>query len=144
MLYKELYAQLGKLLYAIADIDRKISPAEKEKLLTIIHDRLHGTTDNKDEYGSSVAYYPEFQFSYMEGEVMDAKTAFDDFLLFLEEHHTAIDAFTRRLCLDIARQMAEASYGVNKAEKALLDALKQKLNVLEWKELYPEKKDSME
>jgi hypothetical protein len=131
MKYEELYAELGKLLYAVADIDRKVSIAEKKRLIELIHERLIPHVDKSDEYGTSVAFYPEFQFSYLEGEIADAETAFNDFLDYLEEHHTGIDLAMRNTCLELAREIAEASYGINKEEQALLDELKRRFNRLE-------------
>ena len=131
MKHEELYAELGKLLYAVADIDRKVSVAEKKRLIELIHERLLPHVDQSDEFGSSVAFYPEFQFSYLEAEIADAETAFYDFLDYLEEHHTAIDFTMRITCLELAREIAEASYGINKQEQALLDELKRRINRLE-------------
>lgn len=131
MKYQELYAEVGKLLYAVADIDHKVSIAEKKRLIELIHERLLQHVDKSDEYGTSVAFYPEFQFSFLEAEIADAETAFNDFLDYLEEHHTGIDLAMRTICLELAKEIAEASYGINKEEQALLDELKRRINRLE-------------
>ncbi len=127
MKYEELYGQLGKLLYAVADIDRKVSVAEKKRLIELIHERLIPHTEHSDEFGTSVAFYPEFQFSYLETEVADAQASFSDFLDYLEQHHTAIDSSMRTTCLELAREIAKASYGINKEEQDLLDELKRRI-----------------
>jgi hypothetical protein len=134
MKYTQLYSELGKLLYAIADIDRKVSLQEKEKLMEIINSHLLPVVDKKDEFGASVAYYPEIEFSYLESEIADAEEAFESFLNYVENHHTAIKPDVRTRCIAVAREMADAIYGINKKEQDLLDRLVEFFEDLEKKE----------
>ena len=123
MKYTQLYSELGKLLYAIADVDRKVSPQEKEKLVEIINNHLLPVADKNDEYGTSVAYYPEFEFSYLESEIASAEEAFESFINYVENHHSAIKSDVRMRCITVAKEMANAIYGINKKEQELLNRL---------------------
>jgi hypothetical protein len=138
MKYTQLYSELGKLLYAIADIDRKVSPQEKNKLIDIIHNHLMPVVKKEDEFGTEVAYYPEFEFTYLESEIADAEEAFESFMNYVEKHHTAIKPDVRERCINVAKEMADAVYGINKKEQDLLDRLVSFFEELEKKEkIYP-------
>lgn len=128
MKYKKLYSELGKLLYAVADIDGKISPQEKLELRKIIHEELIPMEKQTDEYGTSVAYYPEFEFEILEEEISDAETAFESFIDYVEMHHTGIDSRMKKVCISVAEKLAAAYYGTNKKEEMLIQKLKDTLN----------------
>lgn len=130
MQYTHFYSELGKLLYAIANIDKKISPQEKKKLISLIQNELIESVELKDQFGTPVAYYPEIEFEYLDEEIIDAETAFGSFLDYIENHKTAIDYKMRYIALHFAKELAKSSYGINKKEKALLDRLKKKLEEL--------------
>ena len=124
MEFKEYYSQLGKLLYAIADIDQVISVKEKNKLLEIVKNELLPIENRQDEFGINLAYYAEFEFDFLDEEIMDATSAFQSFIDFLERHQTAIDEHTKNVTLQIAEELAAAYYNTNFKEKILLDKLK--------------------
>jgi hypothetical protein len=83
-----------------------------------------------DQFGSSVAFYPEIEFQYLEDEIVDSESSFQSFLDYIEEHHTAIDKKTRQMCLKVANEIANVYRGTNQKEKELLDRLKKKLREL--------------
>lgn len=124
MEFKEYYSQLGKLLYAIADIDQVISIKEKNKLLEIVKNELLPIENRQDEFGTNLAYYAEFEFDFLDEEIMDASSVFQSFIDFLEMHQTAIDEHTKKVTLQIAEELAAAYYNTNFKEKILLDKLK--------------------
>jgi len=130
MRYTQLYSELGKLLYAIADVDKRITKQEKQKLLEIINKELVPNEEHTDEFGSSVAFYPEIEFEFLEDEIIDTESSFQSFLDYIEKHHTAIDKKTREMCLKVAKEIANSFHGTNQKEKDLLDQLKQKLTEL--------------
>lgn len=130
MRYERLYSEIGKLLYAVADIDRKVSPKEKTKLLEIVKGELLKSEGEKDEFGTPVGYYPQIEFEILEEEVADAETAFQSFIDYLEEYHKGIEPRIRKLCLKVAKEIADSYYGTNKKEQALIDRLKETLNGL--------------
>ncbi len=110
MQYNQFYSELGKLLYAIADSDKRISPKEKARLLKIIEKDLLPVETHKDGFGSSVAFYPEIEFTYLEDEIADPEAAFDSFLNFIDKHRTAIDHKMRDTCLHFAIEIAKTDY----------------------------------
>ena len=102
MLYKDFYSELGKLLYAVADIDGVITQSEKKVLHEIVRKELVPAEKHKDEFGTDAAYYAEIEFEYLDEEIGDADAAFNSFIDFVEEHHTAFDAKMKKVCLHVA------------------------------------------
>ncbi len=124
---KDYYSYLGKLLYAIADIDHVISVKEKNKFLEIVKDKLFPAEVQQDEYGTNLAFYTEFEFDFLDEEIIDSSSAFQSFIDFIEIHQTAIDEHTKKVTLQIAEELAAAYYYTNFKEKVLLDKLKSTL-----------------
>jgi len=133
MEYKDFYAELGKLLYAVADIDGVITQKEKTALQNIVKDELVPAERHMDEFNSDTAFYAEIEFDFLDEEIGDAEAAFNSFIDFIEEHHTAFDARMKKISLHITKELAEAYRGTNKKEKALIEKLKAKLNKIEIK-----------
>lgn len=127
MIYREFYSELGKLLYAVADIDHVITQQEKNKLQDIVKKELVPAEPHKDAFGTDAAYYAEIEFDFLDEQIEDAETAFESFIDFVEEHHTAFDKKMKKVCLHITQELANAYRGTNKKEKQLLEKLKQKL-----------------
>ncbi len=129
MFYSDLYSEIGKMLYAVADIDGMITQAEKAALQDIVKRELVPVEKHVDEFGTDAAYYTEFEFDYLDQEkMMDAETAFNSFIDFVEEHRTALDRNTIKICLHIAEEIANAYHATNQVENVLLEKLKMKLN----------------
>ena len=128
MNYHEFYAELGKLLFAVADIDKVITLKEKEKLLNIVRKDLVPAEMHKDVYGTNTAYYLEMEFEILDDQIADADAAFESFIEYLDTHHTTIDEKMKKTCLHIARVIANAYRGVNKKEHQLLKKLLHKIN----------------
>jgi uncharacterized tellurite resistance protein B-like protein len=137
MYYKEFYSELGKLLYAVADIDGMITHQEKRKLQEIVKKELVPSEKHLDEFGTDAAYYSEIEFDFQDEEIGDAEAAFNSFIDFVEDHHTAFDEKMLKACLHVARELAAAYRGTNRKEKALVDKLKNQLELIETK--YPKK-----
>ena len=123
--YKEFYAEIGKLLYAVADTDGVISPQEKESLHQLIQSRLTQRETHTDEYGTNDAWYAEFEFDVAEDQIMSAEDAFLSFIEYVEEHQPDFDTTTRELCFTLAERMAESYRHTNKKEKVLIQKLKE-------------------
>ncbi|MGZ4047869.1 MAG: hypothetical protein ACXVNN_00830 [Bacteroidia bacterium] len=130
MIYKEFYSELGKLLYAVADIDGAISKKEKKKLQDIVKNELAPVETIKDSFGTDVAFYSEMEFDFMDEEIIDAESAFESFIDFIEEHQTAFDESMKKASLLVAEELANVYYGTNKKEKTLIEKLKWKLKAL--------------
>ena len=127
MLYKEFYSELGKLLYAVADIDKVITPEEKKTLQEMVRNELVPFEKHKDGFGTNTAWYSEMEFDFLDEAIADTDAAFNSFIDFVNEHHTAFDERMKNACLHVARELANAYRKTNRKEKALLTELKQKI-----------------
>lgn len=125
--YKKFYSGLGKLLYAMADIDHVISPAEKKALQEMVRDELVPAEKNTDEFGTDAAFYAEIEFDYLDETITSSDVALDSFLNYVEEHQHLLDQRMRSLCFRLVERLAAAYYGKNKKENELLQLLKTKL-----------------
>jgi uncharacterized tellurite resistance protein B-like protein len=133
MHYKEFYSELGKLLYAVSDIDGTLSKAEKNKLQEIVKKELVPAETHVDDFGTNTAFYSEIEFDFMDEAIGDAVTAFESFIDFVEDHHTAFDAQTKKASLHVMKELADAYYGTNKKEKELIQKATKLLNKIEIK-----------
>jgi|ERR1017187_7686923 uncharacterized tellurite resistance protein B-like protein len=131
MLYKDFYSELGKLLYAVADIDGAITQSEKKVLHEIVRKELVPSEKHKDEFGTDAAYYAEIEFEYLEEEIGDADAAFNSFIDFVEEHHTAFSEKMRKVCIHVAKEIANAYHKTNKKEKLIIKRLKEQIELID-------------
>lgn len=131
MKYKDFYAELGKLLYAVADIDGVITQKEKKALYNIVKNELVPAEKHTDEFNTDIAYYTEMEFDFLDEEIGDAEAAFNSFIDFVEEHHSAFDEQMKNISLHVAKELAEAYHQTNKKEKVLLKKLEEQLNKIE-------------
>ncbi|MGP8216624.1 MAG: hypothetical protein ACLQQ4_13750 [Bacteroidia bacterium] len=131
MLYRDFYAELGKLLYSVADISGVITQKEKKTLDEIVRKELVPAENHVDEFGTDAAFYTEMEFDYLDEEIADAEPAFESFIDFVEEHHTAFDEKMKKISLHVANELANAYHKKNKKEVALIKMLKQKLENIE-------------
>jgi len=127
MNYKDFYSELGKLLYAVADIDGVVSQKEKKELMEMVTKELVPAETHVDERGANTAHFAEIEFDFLEENMSDAEAAFESFIDFIEEHHTALDDKMKKTCLKVAERLAAAYHGTNKKEKLLIQKLKDKL-----------------
>lgn len=130
MINETFYAELGKLLYAMAYVDGLISPAEKRKLQDIVKNELTLSESHIDQYGTNVAYYTEIEFDFLDEEMADSEAAFDSFINFMETHHTAFDDSLKTVCLHVINQLASVYKGINSKEKQLLNKLKKSFELV--------------
>lgn len=127
MLYKQFYSEIGKLLYAVADVDGVISPAEKKTLKDLIRTELVPVENSKDEFGTDSAYYAEFEFDILEEANASPKAAFDSFINFLDNHHSGFDKKLKDATLLVVTKLADAYHKTSKKEEVLIKQLKMKL-----------------
>lgn len=123
MLYRDFYSELGKLLYAVADVDGVITPQEKEALHVIVKEELVPIEKHIDSFGTNAAYYAEMEFDYLDEKIADTEVAFNSFVDFVEEHHTAIDSKMKETTIRIVKELADAYYKTNRKEKELIAKL---------------------
>jgi uncharacterized tellurite resistance protein B-like protein len=127
---KMFYAELGKLLYAIADIDGVITPPERAAFHELIGSRLTQREIHTDEYGTNDAWYAEFEFDVAEEQGLDPEDAFNSFAEFVEENGRYFDERMREICLLLADRLAGSYHHINQREKQLLQRLKEVLSTV--------------
>ncbi|MBL0308332.1 MAG: hypothetical protein IPP77_01110 [Bacteroidetes bacterium] len=130
MVYRQFYSELGKLLYAVADVDGVITQKEKKALKEMVRAELVPEEEHTDKFGTDVAFYAEIEFDILEDSMIEAEDAFESFIQFIENHHSAINQNMRDVILKIAVRLADAYHKTNKKEKALLEKLERKLKAL--------------
>jgi|ERR1017187_1952264 hypothetical protein len=128
MEYKRFYAEFGKLLYAVANVDGKITKKERTELLDLVKMELVPLEKHTDEYGTDAAYYVEIEFDFLDEQIVDADAAFNSFINYVENHKTAIDKRLITATRTISLKLAEASNETNKKEIKLLKRLNQSLD----------------
>lgn len=131
MLYKEFYSELGKLIYALVKANGKVSLKEEEVLHKIVTEELVPNEKDHDEYGTDSAYYVEMEFEFLKENLVDPKDAFQSFIDYVSDHHTAFNVRLRTITINLATRISESYYGINRYEKEMLIKLKDKLNRLE-------------
>jgi hypothetical protein len=129
--YRIFYSELGKLLYAVADVDGLVSQQEKENLYQMVQSRLMHKETHTDEFGTNDAWYTAFEFEVADEQIMPAADAFQSFIEYIEEHKKELDEDTRMLCLTLADRLAESYRHTNKKEKQLVQQLREVLFSLE-------------
>jgi uncharacterized tellurite resistance protein B-like protein len=129
--YRLFYAELGKLLYAVAEVDGLVSQQEKENLYQMVQSRLMHKETHTDEFGTNDAWYTAFEFEVADEQIMPAADAFQSFIEYIEEHKHKLDQDTRMLCLTLADRLAESYRHTNKKEKQLVQQLREVLFSLE-------------
>jgi len=129
--YRMFYAELGKLLYAVADADGIVSPQEKQHMFELVQTRLMHKETHTDEYGTNDAWYAAFEFEVADEQIMSAADAFLSFTEYIEENKNKLDEDTRQLCLILADRLADSYRHTSKKEKALIQKLREVLFSLE-------------
>jgi tellurite resistance protein len=125
--HKRFYKELGKLLYAVAAADGKIHPNEVAKIRQVVREEVVPVESSHDQFGTDNAYYAEFEFEMLSDRDFPAADAYHSFTQYLKEYQGKIDAEMKKLCLDAAVKVAEATHGINKSESAYLSDLKKQL-----------------
>jgi hypothetical protein len=131
MIYKQFYSELGKLLYAVADVDGKISQEEKRTLHELVNEELSPVANKKDAFGTNLAFYTEFEFDVMEENGMDPESAFQSFIDFVEDHKKVIDHRMISAIRKVTFKLANAYHSTNEKERELLSVLNKKLDAIE-------------
>ena len=130
MLYRQFYSELAKLLYAVANVDGKISAKEREELKVIVRNELVPAEHHTDKFGTDAAYYTEIEFDFLEEAMIEPETAFESFLNFVANHHSAVDSRMREVSLRTAKKIADTYHKTSKKEKELIKKLEKKLESL--------------
>jgi hypothetical protein len=121
-----LFSEIGKLIYAIAASDHKISHKEKEQLKSLVSESLNKIKET-DQFGTSVLFYPEIEFEFLEEELIAPEDALQSFVDYIKEHYSAIDLEHVQLIRKLSWETANSFRGINQKEKQMLDKLEEAL-----------------
>ena len=114
------YKELGRLLYAIAAADGKVSDKEVATLKRIVSDELVPQEASTDHFGTDQAYITEFEFEVLADRKASVEGAFDSFIAYMARHRNDLDPERKALIYRAADAVASAFHGVNKTELPLL------------------------
>lgn len=129
MIYREFYKELGNLLYAVAKADGKVNDKELDKLKSIVRTELGAFEESSDEFGTDLAFFTEFEFEFDEDRTESSKDAYQSFISFVKANEERIDIKLKLLAITLAKKIAEAFKGKNKAEVNLLKNLRKDLGL---------------
>lgn len=124
---KLFYAELGKLLYAIANADANINQSEKESLTKLITERLLQKEKDIDRYGTNEAWFTQFSFDTSEETIESTENAFENFLDFVKEYKNELTEDELALCLKLSEHLADSYHHINKKENKILTELRTQL-----------------
>jgi uncharacterized tellurite resistance protein B-like protein len=114
------YKELGRLLYAIAAADGRVSDKEVATLKRIVSEELVPLEASTDHFGTDQAFITEFEFDVLAERSASAEGAFDSFIAYMAGHKNDLDTERKELIYRAADAVASAFHGVNKAELPLL------------------------
>ena len=132
MEYKEFYAELGKLVYALVKANGKVSLKEEKLLHKMVIEELVPNEAHMDEFGTDAAYYVEMEFEFLKENFADPMDSFNSFIDYVTDHHTAMNEYLTNITINLATRISEGYYGINRYEKEMLIKLKDKLNKIEY------------
>lgn len=122
------YKELGRLLYAIAAADGKVTAQEIGTLKRIVSGELVPQEASTDHFGTDQAYITEFEFDVLADRDASSEGAFDSFIAYMARHKNDLAPERRELIYRAADAVADAFHGVNKAELPLLIELRRHLH----------------
>ena len=122
------YKELGRLLYAIAAADGKVTAQEIGTLKRIVSEELVPQEASTDHFGTDQAYITEFEFDVLADRDASSEGAFDSFIAYMAGHKNDLAPERRELIYRAADAVADAFHGVNKAELPLLIELRKHLH----------------
>jgi uncharacterized tellurite resistance protein B-like protein len=122
------YKELGRLLYAIAAADGRVSDKEVATLKRIVSEELVPLETSTDHFGTDQAYITEFEFDVLADRNASSEGAFDSFIAYMASHKGDLDTERKELIYRAADAVANAFHGVNKAELPLLIELHRHLH----------------
>ncbi len=121
------YTELGKLLYAVAMADGKISTEERKVLSELISQRLLQKENDKDEFGTNEAWFTQFSFDTSEDQMLTTEDAYDTFIDYCKQYKYDISDEEISRCLKLSDVLADSYRHVNNKENKLLSKLRNHL-----------------
>lgn len=121
------YKELGRLLYAIASADGKVSTAEIRTLKWVVKDLLVPVEAGRDHHGTDQAFITEFEFDVLHDRGATSEEAFDSFVAYMAGHKHHLPEEKREMILTCADSVAHSMHGVGSHELPLLIELRKQL-----------------
>lgn len=125
--YQEFYIETGRLLYAIAMADGAIQEDEKSKMLNLVRDTLRKLEGSVDAFGTSNAFYTEFELERLIDFNVDSRESFDSFIDYFESNRSEMTSDLKSIIIQMAEEVAEAWDAVVAEENAYIIRLKEVL-----------------
>lgn len=122
------YKELGRLLYAIAAADGRVTSSEVAALKRIVSEQLVPQEVSTDHFGTDQAYITEFEFDVLADRGASAEGAFDSFIAYMAGHKNDLSPERKQLIYRCADAVGHAFHGGGKAELPLLIELHRHLH----------------
>jgi hypothetical protein len=125
MNHQQLFTEIGRLFYAVANADGEIKSKEIISIRDLLNIGFIPFEEQSDQNTINCALYAEYEFeSLMEIEA-DGEMAFFSFLDFFSKNQRDIDDQLKEFILKSVEELADSFHGKNRFELFYLDKLKQ-------------------
>jgi hypothetical protein len=118
-----LYQNLGKLFFAVAAADKKISDKEITSLKKHVTNYWMDLENTKDHFGSDAAYQIEIVFDWLIDEMPEAEEALRDFESFRKNHDSIFTTQVKDMIWKTCDDIASSFNGKNKSELVMLSRI---------------------
>lgn len=121
--YRKYYNELGKLLYAVANVDGSVQQKEIDEVHRLVKDQLIKLDDSMDDFNTDAAFFTEFEFDYLHEEnVTSSEELLNSFKEYLESTPELTPGMIKA-ARRAAQRIAESFAGINKKEEEFLQKL---------------------
>lgn len=121
---KKFYAELGKLLYAIADADQDVTKKEYAKLKDIVKNELVPMEKQTDRFGTDSAFYTQFEFEVATEQQLTSQEALESFISFVKQNRHDFTEERKQVCLRVMEEIASVYHHHSKAEDEIFRIVK--------------------
>ncbi|MGB0805182.1 MAG: hypothetical protein ACPGRC_00740 [Salibacteraceae bacterium] len=129
MIYKNFYAEVGKLLYALAKADGSITTEEIKAIHKMVLKDLVPLESSTDEFGTDSAFYVEMEFDYLNEKLYDEDVAFNSFIDYVEDHYSAFDDQLKQAVYNVANTLTNSFHETNIKDHYMIEKLKTVLHL---------------
>lgn len=129
MIYKNFYAEVGKLLYALAKADGNITQEEIKEIHQMVIKDLVPLETSTDEFGTDSAFYVEMEFDFLNENFVEPDQAFNSFVDYVDEHYTAFDNKLKEAVFNVANTLTQRFHETNIQDHYMIERLKKVLHL---------------
>lgn len=123
MRYKDLYAEIGKLLYAVAVADGAVREEEMSRVKKEVKNSWLNWEDSKDEFGTDAANYILLAFESAQDIEASSEEAWESFQVFYKLYQNAFHNDLKNQIERSATAVAASFSSFNKSELGILSRL---------------------